>query len=58
MAHMWQKFKRGLSSAAKVAAGVGAIAVAVHGIHKGISVHGEVAAQRQGIQALHDYRAR
>ena len=58
MAHLWQQIKRGVHSAAQVGAGVGAIAVAVHGIHKGISVHGEVAAQRQGMQALRDYRAR
>ena len=37
MAHMWQKFKRGVHTAAKVAAGVGAIAVAAHGIHKSLS---------------------
>ena len=54
MAHQW--YHRGLHSALKVAAGVGAIAVAAHGIHSGISLHGEVAAQRQGMQSLHDYR--
>ena len=37
MAHMWQKFKRGVHTAAKVAVGVGAIAVAAHGIHKSLT---------------------
>ena len=37
MAHMWHKIKRGVHTAAKVAAGVGAIAVAAHGIHKSLS---------------------
>ena len=36
MAHQWQKFHRGVQSALKVAAGVGAIAVAAHGIHRGL----------------------
>ena len=57
MAHMWQRFKKGLHSAGKVAAGIGAIAVAAHGIHKGLQLHGEVAAQRHGMNALHEYRA-
>ena len=35
MAHMWAKFKRGVRTAAKVAGAVGAVALAVHGIHKG-----------------------
>ena len=57
MAHTWQKVKKGLHSAGKVAAGLGAIALAAHGIHKGLDMHGEVAAARHGANALHEYRA-
>ena len=37
MAHMWAKFKRGVHTAAKVAGAVGAVALAVHGIHKSLT---------------------
>ena len=57
MAHMWHRFRRGLETAGKVAGVVGAAALAAHAIHKGLSLHGEVAAGRAGMQALHDYRA-
>ena len=56
MAHMWHRFRRGLEVAGKVAGVIGTAALAAHAIHKGLSLHGEVAAQRAGMQALHDYR--
>ena len=57
MAYMWHKFQKGLRIAGKVAGVVGAAALTAHAIHKGLSLHGEVAAGRAGMQALHDYRA-
>ena len=57
MAHMWHRVRRGLEVAGKVAGVLGTAALTAHAIHKGLSLHGEVAAQRAGMQALHDYRA-
>jgi hypothetical protein len=57
MAHMWHRVRKGLATAGKIAGVVGTAALAAHAIHKGLSLHGEVAAQRAGMQALHDYRA-
>ena len=57
MAHRWQNFKKSLHSAGKVAAGIGALALVAHGIHKGLQLHGEIVAQRHGVYALQDYRA-
>ena len=42
MAHMWAKFKRGVHTTAKVAAGIGAVALAVHGIQKSHELHNQV----------------
>ena len=41
MAHLWHKFKKTAHSVAKVAGGIGAIALAVHGIQKGSELHGQ-----------------
>ena len=41
MAHLWHKFKKTAHSVAKVAGGIGAIALAVHGIHKGAELHSQ-----------------
>jgi len=57
MAHMWHRLRHGLNVAGKVAGAIGAAALAAHAIHKGLSLHGEVAAQRAGVQALADWRA-
>ena len=57
MAHLWHRVQKTARMAAKVAGVVGTVALAAHAIHKGLSLHGEVAAQRHGMQALHDYRA-
>ena len=43
--------------AGKVAGVLGTAALAADAIHKGLSLHGEIAAQRAGMQALHEYRA-
>ena len=57
MAHMWHRVQKGLRVAGNVATVLGTAALAAHAIHKGLSLHGEVAAGRAGMQALHDYRA-
>ena len=57
MAHMWHRFRRGVEVAGKVAGVLGTAALAAGAIHKGLSLHGEIAAQRAGVQALHDWRA-
>jgi len=57
MAHVWRKLRHGLKVAGRVAGAVGAAALAAHAIHKGLSLHGEVAAQRAGVHALADWRA-
>jgi len=46
MTHHWEKFKKGLGSVGKVAAGIGAIAVAAHGIHKGMELHSDLSQRR------------
>ena len=46
MTHRWEKFKKGLGSVGKVAAGIGAIAVAAHGIHKGLELHNDLSQRR------------
>ena len=57
MAHMWNRLRHGLKVAGKIAGVVGTAALAAHAIHKGLSLHGEVAAQRAGVHALADWRA-
>ena len=66
MAHMWAKFKRGVHATAKVAAGIGAVALAVHGIHKSHELHNQVnfsshasapSLSDQHFAMMRDYRA-
>ena len=42
MAHMWNRFKRGVAVAGKVAGVVGTTALAAHAIHKGMSLHNDL----------------
>ena len=66
MAHMWAKFKRGVHTTAKVAAGIGAVALAVHGIQKSHELHNQVNLSKhagaprlsdQHFAMMHEYRA-
>jgi hypothetical protein len=42
MAHMWNRFKRGVAVAGKAAGVVGTAALAAHAIHKGMSLHNDL----------------
>jgi hypothetical protein len=39
---MWNRFKRGVAVAGKVAGVVGTAALAAHAIHKGMSLHNDL----------------
>jgi len=56
MAHMWEKFKRGVHTAAKVAGGVAAVGAAALAA-RNVQMHRQAETDRQALASFREYRA-